>query len=213
VRAADYPRALQLYRELATGGNEAASLYWNWAQAATARGAVGEAMWALERGRDLDPGDGAIAREIERLRESANLDPAEVAPEPLVAFGRFARRFHLDLVALALLALSLAFHAASRWLSVATWLGSGAWVALGLGLAAAAPPLLGSWARPTAVVVARGAALLDAASPTAGKIGALREAEVVPVLERSGDYLRIEDSSGSRGWARLDDVRPLERPH
>jgi hypothetical protein len=212
ARAADYPRALEIYHELAAGGHEGSSLYWNWAQAASARGAVGEALWALERGRDLDPSDGALARELERLRESANLDPAEVAPEPLAAFGRFARRFRLDLVALVLLALSLALHAASRWLSVAAWVASGAWVALGLGLLAAVPPLLGSWARPTAVVVSRGASLLDAASPTAGAIGALREAEVVPILERSGDYVRLEDSSGSRGWARVEDVRPLERP-
>jgi hypothetical protein len=34
----------------------------------------------------------------------------------------------------------------------------------------------------------------------------------VPILQQSGAYLRIEDSSGARGWARADDVRRLDRP-
>ena len=106
ARAGDYPKAIALYGELAASGQESASLYWNWAQAATARGAQGEALWALLRARELDPGDRAVVRDVERLREALNLDPAEIAPEPLAAAGRFARRFRLDLVALALLALS-----------------------------------------------------------------------------------------------------------
>ena len=67
----------------------------------------------------------------------------------------------------------------------------------------------GSFARPTGVVVRRGAPMLDAASPTAEAVGTLREGEVVPVLERSGAYVRVEDSSGVRGWAMSGDVRPL----
>jgi len=98
VRAGDYPRAVALYGELARSGSESATLYWNWAQAATARGAHGEALWALLRARELDPGDRAVVRDVERLRESLNLDPAEIAPEPLVVAGRFARRFRLDLL-------------------------------------------------------------------------------------------------------------------
>jgi hypothetical protein len=59
---------------------ESASLYWNWAQAAARRGNVGEALWALLRARELDPGDRAVARDIERLRESASLDRASWRP-------------------------------------------------------------------------------------------------------------------------------------
>jgi hypothetical protein len=69
----------------------------------------------------------------------------------------------------------------------------------------------GALARPTAVVVRRGAPLLDAASPSADAAGALREGEVVPVLAESAGYVRIEDSSGARGWAAADDVRRLDR--
>ena len=43
-------------------------------------------------------------------------------------------------------------------------------------------------------------------------MGTLREGEVVPVLEASGDYLRVEDSSGARGWALAADVRRLDGP-
>jgi hypothetical protein len=212
VRAGDYPKAIVLYQQVASSGQESASLYWNWAQAASARGAQGEALWALLRARELDPGDRAVARDVQRLREALNLDPAEITPEPLAAVGRFARRFRLDLVALALLASSLVAHAVVR-------LGHGrrlasrlAWSALGLGVLAAAVPFAASFARPTAAVVRRGAPLLDAASPTAETTGSLREGEVVPVLESSGEWVRVEDNAGARGWALVADARRLDVP-
>ena len=184
-------------------GEESASLYWNWAQAAAARGAQGEALWALLRARELDPGDRAVVRDVERLRESLNLDPAEIAPEPLAAAGRASRRFRLDLVALVLLALSLLAHGLARAAPGLRWPGGAAWATLLLGLLAAAVPLAASFSRPTAVVVRRGAPLLDAASPTAEATGSLREGEVVPVLESSGAWLRVEDNAGARGWAHV----------
>ncbi|HXK09305.1 MAG TPA: SH3 domain-containing protein [Vicinamibacteria bacterium] len=212
VRAGDYPKAIALYGELAASGHESASLYWNWAQAASARGAQGEALWALLRARDLDPGDRAVARDVERVREALNLDPAEIAPEPLAAAGRWSRRFRLDLLALALFVLSLAAHALGRLPPRRRWTGNAAGVGLGLGLLAAAVPVAASFARPTATVVRRAAPLLDAASPTAETAGSLREGEVVPVLESSGDWLRVEDNAGARGWAHVDDVRRLDTP-
>jgi hypothetical protein len=210
ARAGDYPKAIALYGELAASGEESASLYWNWAQAAAARGAQGEALWALLRARELDPGDRAVVRDVERLRESLNLDPAEIAPEPLAAAGRASRRFRLDLVALVLLALSLLAHGLARAAPGLRWPGGAAWATLLLGLLAAAVPLAASLSRPTAVVVRRGAPLLDAASPTAEATGSLREGEVVPVLESSGAWLRVEDNAGARGWAHLDDVRRID---
>jgi hypothetical protein len=212
ARAADYPKAMAGYAELSRSGAESASLYWNWAQSAAAGGAQGEALWAMLRARELDPGDRAVGREIDRLRDALNLDRAEIAPEPLAAAGRFSRRWRLDLVAAALLLLSLAAHAAVRLRRRA----GGVWRAapptlLALGLLAAVPSVAGSYARPTAAVVHRGAPLFDAASPTAAPIGTLREGEVVPVLEASGEWLRVEDNAGARGWARWEDVRRLDR--
>ena len=209
MRAGDYPKAIAVYQELAQTGTESASLFWNWGQAAAARGAPGEALWALLRARELDPGDRAVLRDIERLREAANLDPAEIAPEPLAAAARLARRFRLDLVALSLLLVSVIAHLATRMLAGPRWSGPLLWTSLALGLLVAAVPAAGSLARPTGVVLRRGAPLLDAASPTAEAVGALREGEVVPILERSGAYLRVEDSSGARGWASAEDVRGL----
>jgi len=210
ARAGDYPKAIAAWGELAASGHESASLYWNWAQAASARGTPGEALWALVRARELDPADRAVARDVERLRESLNLDPAEIAPEPLAAAGRLARRFHLDLLALALVALSLGAHLLVRLRRDARWAGPLAWTAALVGILAAAPPVAASFARPIAVVVHRGAALFDAASPDAGAVGALREGEVVPVLEASGEWLRVEDNAGARGWAHATDVRRLD---
>jgi tetratricopeptide (TPR) repeat protein len=209
-RAGDYPKAIEVYREVAESGAESSSLYWNWAQAALARGRNGEALWALLRGREADPGDRVLTREIERLREAANLDPAEIAPVPLSAVRRAGRRFHLDLLAVILLCGSVGLHAAARR-ALRPGLSTAADVALGLGLLLAAAPLVASFAQPTAAVVEPKAPLLDAASPTANTIGTLREGEVATVLAESEGYLRVEDSSGARGWASTESVRKIDR--
>jgi hypothetical protein len=210
ARGGDYPAAIESYRRLAAEGHEAGSLYWNWGQAALARGHHGEALWALLRGRELEPGDGRLASEIDRVRAAASLDPAEISPEPLAGLARLARRLHLDALALVLLAASLVLHLDARrrggWSVGAAW-GSGV-----LALVVALLPLTALTTRPTAVVVRSGASLLDAASPTAAALGRLREGEVVPVLAESAGYLRLEDSSGARGWARVEDVWPLAAP-
>ena len=211
ARTGDYPRAIAVYDSLAAAGQASASLYWNWAQAASARGATGEALWALLRARELDPADRAVNRDIERLREGANLDRAEIAPEPLAAVARASRQFHLDLIAVGLLAFSILAHVIVRARRGAR-IGQVAWASLILGLLVAAAPVSGAMAHGTAVVVKRGAALLDAASPTANAVGTLREGEVLPILERSGGYLRVEDSSGARGWAVPGDVRAVSGP-
>jgi len=210
VRNGDYPKAVSLYAELAASGHESASLYWNWAQAATARGAQGEALWALLRARELDPADRAVVRDVERVREALNLDPAEIAPEPLAAARRLTRRFRLELVALGLLVVSLAAHAVARLAPRAAPARPLAWAAVALGLLALVVPVAGSFARPTGVVIRRGAPLLDSASPTAEPLGSLREGEVVPVLEESDVWLRVEDNAGARGWAHTADVRRLD---
>jgi hypothetical protein len=211
ARGGDYPRAIAGYRELARSGAESGSVYWNWAQAAAARGATGEALYALLRARELEPGDRAVAREIERMREAANLDAAEIAPEPLAGLGRWCRRLELARLAVVLAAVSLALHAFGRVRDAASFTAAGLWT-LGAALVVAALPLAASRARPTAVVLRRGAPLFDAASPTASAVGSLREGEVVPVLEPGEGFLRVEDSSGARGWARAGDVARLDRP-
>jgi hypothetical protein len=210
LRGGDAPKAIAIYRDLAASGVESASLYWNWAQAASARGEIGEALWAMLRAREIDPGDRALPREIQRLREAANLDSAEIAPEPLAALERAGRRFRLGWLVVILAALSLASHVAVRLLPAHRWPGPTAWATFAAAVALAAVFLGGSLARPTGVVVRRGAPLLDAASTTAHAIGSLRQAEVVPLLERSADYVRVEDSAGARGWAHRDDVWPLD---
>lgn len=211
ARGGDYPKAIAGYAEVAASGTESASLYWNWAQAASARGAAGEALFALLRARELDPGDRAVVREIERARQAANLDPAELAPDPLAALGRWCRRLHLSLLALVLAAASLALHACARLLPRGRRYAVAALWTMGGAIAVGALPLVASLARPTAVVVRRGAPLLEAASPTAAPVGALREGEVVPVLDDGGPFLHVEDSSGARGWAHASDVRRLDR--
>ncbi len=208
VLAGDPPRAIAEYAALARDGHESSALYWNWALAASARGAGGEALWALLRARDLAPRDRALGREIERTRERLGLEAAELAPEPLAELARAARRFRLGLVAALCALISVALHAGAR---VRHGSLRAAGFAIGLAACAALPVLLGALAKPLAVVVAGDASLHDQASPQARPLSPLREGEVVPVLERSGDWLRIEDASGARGWARAADVRELQR--
>ena len=212
ARAGDYPAAVTVYRELAAGGRESGSLYWNWAQAAQARGAAGEALWALLRGREVEPGDAAAAREIERLRSALNLDPAELSPSALSGVGRLARRGHLALIAVILLVASLGVHVVARLARSWRWPVAAAWLSFLLGIVAAAFVWLGSLAPPTAVVVRRDVPLADAASATASVLGTMREGEAVPVLDVSGPYLRVQDSSGARGWVLAEDVRRLDQP-
>ena len=211
ARRGDYPKAIAIYQDLAASGSESAALYWNWAQAAAARGAVGEALWALLRARELDPSDRAVQRDIDRLREGANLDRAELAPDPLAAVARAAHAFRLDLWAIVLLVISLGAHAWLKWQRAGDVYARVAWTTLVAGLLIALVPVAGSFARPTGAVVGRGAPLLDAASPTAEAVGTLREGEVVPILESSGNYVRVEDSSGARGWALSTNVWSLLR--
>jgi hypothetical protein len=211
ARAGDHPKAIATYSELASAGRESASLYWNWAQSAAARGSTGEALWALLRAREIDPGDRAVAREIDRLRESVNLDTAEISPDPLAAIARQAWRFRLDLFGLGLLALSLVLQGLGRRARARLPARAAGVAALVAGLACSGAALAGGARRPTGVVVVAGAPLLDAASPTAAPFGTLREGEVLPILEASGEYLRVEDSAGARGWASVDDVRRLDR--
>jgi hypothetical protein len=211
ARSGDLPKALAGYAAVAASGQESASLYWNWAQAAAARGAFGEALWALLRARELEPGDAAVGRQIEELRKAANLDPAELQPEPLQPLDRLSRRFRLAPLAVALAVISLLAHGAARFTSRAALVRAAA-ALFALSCLAASLPLAGSFARPTAVVARRGAPLLEAASPTAEPVATLREGEVVPILETSAGFLRVEDRSGARGWARAADVRRLDGP-
>jgi hypothetical protein len=207
----DLAGGIRLLRNEAARGNESPALYWNWSQAAAARGTVGEAMWALLRARELDPGDTALVRELDRLRTQLSLDPAEVASEPLAALARTARRYHLGALAVILLAASLVAHGALRLGLVSRLRTPVIYALVALALALAIPSLAGAFAHPAGAVVQRGAALLDGASPTANPIGTLREGEVLPVLETSGGFLRVVDSSGARGWVAAGGVWRLDR--
>lgn len=212
VRGGDAAAGIRTFRALAAEGVESPTLYWNWAQAAAMRGEVGEAVWALLRCRILSPGDASVERELARLRQLAQLTPAETAPQPWAELAHQARRFRLGSLAVVFFVLSVLCHGTARWLQrAARWPVVGAWAALGLALLLALPAGVAPVAaRPVATVVRSGAPLLDAAAPNATPLATLRVGEVVPILSRSGPYLRIQDSSGARGWALADLVWPLK---
>jgi hypothetical protein len=196
--------AIHEYDQLASSGVRAPSLYWNWAQAASASGRKGEALWALMRARELSPGDASMVREVERLRGELGLDPSEVSLGFLGDLRMIARRFRFDGLAIAAFLLSmiaLMGHKPRLPLSAGSLLA---------GLLLAAPFFAGSWREPRAVVVQKDAPLMDAARNDAVALANLREGEAVPVLGEEGDYLRIQDASGARGFAHKNDVRRIE---
>jgi hypothetical protein len=195
--------AIAEYRRLESAGVRAPSLYWNWAQAASAAGRKGEAIWALLRAQELAPGDAGVARELERLRGELGLDPSEVSLGLVGDARRLARRFRFDVLAVLLFLVSIGvlFGTTPR----AAW-SLGAFLA---GLLVVAPLLGGAWRGPRGVVVQKDAPLLDIPRDDAVALANLREGEVVPLLADEGEYLRIQDASGARGFALKTDVRHL----
>ena len=191
------------YARLAQDGVKAPSLYWNWAQAASASGRKGEALWALMRGRELAPGDASMIREVERLRGELGLDPSEVSLGFLGDLRMLARRFRFDVLTIAAFLLSL-FAVMGRRPRASLSLG-----ALRLGLLLALPFVAGSWREPRGVVVQKDAPLMDIARNDAVALANLREGEVVPLLGEEGEYVRIQDASGARGFAHKSDVRRI----
>ncbi|HPC82905.1 MAG TPA: SH3 domain-containing protein [Thermoanaerobaculaceae bacterium] len=212
LRSGDLPGGIAVLRELAASGHESVNLYWNWAQGAAARGRAGEAMWALLRGREIGPPDDAAERDIERLRQALQLDRSELEPVPVAALGRLARRWHFGLWSVLLVALALHLRLAFWRRAVPAWAKAASLAAALAAILLGAAGFAGASAPPTAVVTARDVPLLDAASPTARTVATLREGEVVPVHDSAGEHLRIQDSSGARGWARTSDVWRLDAP-
>ena len=195
--------ALGAYAELEKQGVRAPSLYWNWAQTAAAAGKKGEALWAALRARELAPADSSLSREVERLRAELGLDPSEVSLGLLGDLRVQARRFRLDLVAMVLLVISLGALLGKK---PQTILSRGA---LLVGVLLALPFLGGAWRESRGVVIQKDAPLLDIPRNDAIALANLREGEAVPLLAFEGDYVRIQDASGARGFAHKADVRKI----
>ena len=198
-----WDEAILEYGRLEKERVRAPSLYWNWAQAAAASGRKGEALWALLRGQELTPRDNSMNREIERLRGELGLDPSEVSLGLLGDARSLARRFRFDVIAMSLFLLSVFGFASKTPRRVIT---QGGFVA---GLLLALPSFAGPWTEPRGVVVQKNAPLLDVARNDALALANLREGEVVPILAEEGDYVRIQDASGARGFALKADVRRI----
>ena len=198
-----YDAALAGYARLEASAVAAPSLYWNWAQAALGAGRKGEALWAFLTARQLVPGDGAPGREIEKLRAELGLDPSEISLGLEGDARLAARRLRFDLIALVILAASLALAFLPRGRPAA------AGVLLALAIFLLGPYHFAAWRQVRGVIVQKDAPLMDAARDDAVALANLREGEVVPILGEEGEFVRIQDASGARGFARRADVRTL----
>ena len=201
-----WQESLEGYRTLGQQGVHAPSLYWNWAQTASASGRKGEALWAYLATRYLSPRDQGVAREVERLRAELGLDPSEISLGLEGDARLLARRLRFDVLAVAALILSIFVLFIPRPRPVASV------VLLVAGLLLLGPYHFGAWRQSRAVIVQKDAPLLDAPRDEAVALTNLREGEVVPILDEAGDFVKIQDASGARGFAHRDDVRKLEAP-
>ena len=198
--------ALSIYRKLAQDGVRSPALYWNWAQTAAAGGRKGEALWAYLAARHVAPRDSGVGREIEKLRAELGLDPSEISLGLEGDARLLARRLRFDILAVLALISSIGLLFIPRPRIVL----SGVFLLLGLLLLG--PYHFAAWRQPRAVIVQKDAPLLDASRGDAVALANLREGEVVPILEEAGDFVKIQDASGARGFAHRDDVRRLEVP-
>ena len=168
VRAGDYPKAIAaLPRAGRRRARRAPRSTGTGRRPRPRAGRTGEALWALLRARELDPGDRAVARDDRAAARGAQPRPRRDrarapgrrrslrAPVPPRPRGRRS-------CSRSPCSPTCSRAPAGRAVGPPRCLG----VTFGLGLLAAVAPLAGSFARPTAVVVRRGAPLLDAASPT-----------------------------------------------
>lgn len=198
--------ALEGYRTLGREGVRAPSLYWNWAQTASAGGRKGEALWAYMAARHVSPRDPGVTREIERLRAELGLDPSEISLGLEGDARLLARRMRFDIMAVVVLLVSIALLFLRKPRPAAA---AGLLV---VGLLLLGPYHFGTWRQARGVIVQKDAPLLDDARDEAVALANLREGEVVPILEEVGDFVKIQDASGARGFAHRDDVRRLEIP-
>jgi hypothetical protein len=198
--------AIADYEQLQGRGVSSPALYWNWAQAAAGAGRNGESLWAQLRAQDLAPPDRTTIDEVERLRLELGLDRSEISRGFAGDARLLARRFHLPLFAIVTFLISggLAIgRRENRSISFSVF---------AVGLLLIAPGLLGMLREPRGVVVKKEGQLLDIPRGDAVALATLREGEVVPILAVEGDYFKIQDASGARGFAHRNDVRPLENP-
>jgi hypothetical protein len=154
----------------------------------------------------VEPGDRA-PREQERLRESANLDPAELTPDPVAVLARVGRRFHLGWLALALAAL-VGAHIARRLLP-------GSLAGARRGDDRRARPAGGRRAAGRCVRASHrgGPPRRSSTAPRPPPAPSARCGRAKSSRAGASDaHLRVEDSAGARGWAHGDDVWPLDRP-
>lgn len=198
--------ALPIYSKLARDGVRVPALYWNWAQTAAASGRKGEALWAYMAVRNVAPRDPGVGREIEKLRAELGLDPSEISLGLEGDARLLARRLRFDMLAVLALLCSIGVLLVPRPRAAFSV------VLLLLGLLLLGPYCFAAWRQPRAVIVQKDAPLLDASRDDAVALANLREGEVVPILEEAGDFVKIQDASGARGFAHRDDVRRLEVP-
>lgn len=185
-RLGQFDAALQAYSAALAGERDhRGAVLHNMGNCAMRLGRSAEAAWHYRRAL-LWLADGAAAAHNLALAEGPRagaVPPQRPGPGPWLGAA----------VALQAVGLGLVLAARSRGRRLVGV------VATGLGLAAGAATAVRQWAAPLDAVVLRDATLRAAPAADAAATGPLPAGELVVVLERQADWLRVE-AAGGDGW-------------
>jgi len=193
-----YADAVTDFETLARSRGWSAPLLYDLANAYAQEGKVGLSVLNYERAQVLAPRDPDIAANLAYVRAKAGL-PAPVQPW----YQRFARTFSLTTWTL--------FAISGFWLACVAFLAGRKWRVRRLFHAAAFATLVGVSTVAAAVVLDQDldhAVIVESktapvrVSPfdTAASEVALSEGEEVSIIGRHGDFVRVRDGQGRRGW-------------
>jgi len=203
MTAGDHQAAAAHFMEALSQGGHHPAVYHGLGNVLYRQGKYGEAVASYRRGLRLDPSDGDIAANLERVRKQTTdlLDPPHHATGPFFWSGWMSERSS-GLVGSWVLCFGLAALVVRRWRREQRVI---AWVAR-VGLLVGGLLLLSTWVSvhqlKTVVVTASQISANSALGPDGVALFALHAGAEVDLLERSIDeqYALIALPDGRKGW-------------
>lgn len=204
----EFDRAAELYEELIADIGYTPNILYNLANSYAGAGKTGAAILNYERAARLAPGDSDILGNLHSIKNNQGLFEPEPTPlERLASLAGMNQWLVTGLTAFGvgatLLLLALPFHIAKRIQAPV--------------LATCTVLLVLSWFCATlhyrgwqAFIVMEPDTRLTI-SPFAGasSVGEIKEGSTVFALERHGNFIRMRDESGRKGWLAQTAVQPI----
>ena len=209
VKKGDFSRAAQAYQQAIASGARCASMYYNHGTAALKSGQIGPAVLSFERGLRLDPDDEDLQYNLQQALQqiSGPLAAAALLPRPQAWMLRWSLHTWQSLtialwfMAVLFIVLRLIFMRRFNWLR-----GAGLLISLLLFAAALLASVL---SLDRQAIQSRGDAVMIAATAQAAREAdadkapvafTLQPGQPLQIIERRGDWLRVELLNGLQAW-------------